>query len=128
MEEKRRFTRVALKTRAAVTGASSKVEGEVENLSLSGVYVRTPGRLAVGEDVHVAMLLSGPSTELSVELAATVVRQDDDGFGLRFDTQKFSFDAFVHLRNVIAYQRDDDEETAREFKALLAAQAESDSF
>lgn len=37
MEEKRRFTRVALKTRAAVTGASGKVEGEVENLSLSGV-------------------------------------------------------------------------------------------
>jgi len=128
MTDKRKFTRVELQTKALVRGAQIQVDGEVRNLSLDGLFLLAEGRVPIGETVSVEMVLSGPSTELSIELDARVVRHDERGFALRFERMAFAFDAYLHLRNVIAYQRGDIDATAEEFKVLLAEQAKEDSF
>lgn len=127
MQEKRRFTRVELKSRARVRAGSTTYEGEMHNLSLSGVFVNAPGKPELGAEVEVEMVLAGPQTELAVELRAKVARHEHDGFGLAYDFASFELDTFLHLRNVIAYLQGDPQQIADEFKQLLSQQAEKNS-
>ena len=122
--EKRAFTRVPLKSRAVVRGGGTRLEGEIRDLSLTGLFVVTPGKLKQGQNAIAEMVLAGPSSELVVELAASVVRQDQDGLALRFDPKAFELDAYLHLRNVIAYLKEDGAEAImKEFYKLLEEQA-----
>lgn len=124
MQEKRRFTRVELKSRARFRTEGTTYEGEMQNLSLSGVFVVAVGKPELGREGNVEMLLAGPKTELSVELRAKVVRHEQGGFGLSFNLESFELDSFLHLRNVIAYIEGDADRIADEFNELLSEQAE----
>ncbi|MBW2733274.1 MAG: PilZ domain-containing protein [Deltaproteobacteria bacterium] len=124
MQEKRRFTRVELKSRVQVRAESTTYEGTMHDLSLSGVLVVAPGKPELGTKVNIELMLAGPKTELAIELRGKVIRHTDTGFGLTYDLESFELDSFLHLRNVIAYIQDDPQQIAEEFKQLLADQAD----
>lgn len=82
--EKRMFERVALKTEAIIRHRGVTFKGEVENLSLKGLFVRTDQTIPLGEEVDVSMFFFGSSAELSFSLEASVVRATAEGIGLSF--------------------------------------------
>ncbi|GLI38177.1 PilZ domain-containing protein [Geobacter hydrogenophilus] len=91
--EKRKFERVDLRTEAVVRHRDLTFRGEVENLSLKGLFVRTDQKIPLHEKVDVAMFFHGSSSELSFSLEANVVRATDDGIGLNF--RKIDIDSLV---------------------------------
>lgn len=91
--EKRKFERVDLRTEAVVRHQDVTFRGEVENLSLKGLFVRTDQKIPLNEKVDVAMFFQGSSSELSFSLEAKVVRATDEGLGLNF--RKIDIDSLV---------------------------------
>ena len=91
--EKRKFERVDLRTEAVVRHRDVTFRGEVENLSLKGLFVRTDQKVPLHEKVDVAMFFQGSSSELSFSLEASVVRATDEGIGLNF--RKIDIDSLV---------------------------------
>lgn len=91
--EKRKFERVEIRTEAMVRYGDTSFRGEVENLSLKGLFVRTDRRIPLHEKVDVTMYFHGTSSELSVSLEAAVVRVTDEGIGLHF--RKIDIDSLL---------------------------------
>lgn len=91
--EKRKFERVDLKTEAIIRHRGVTFKGEVENLSLKGLFVKTDQKIALSEEVDVSMFFYGSESELSFSLEAVVVRVTDEGIGLNF--RKIDIDSLV---------------------------------
>lgn len=91
--EKRKFERVDLRTEAVVRHRDVTFRGEVENLSLKGLFVRTDQKVPLHDKVDVAMFFHGSTSELSFSLEASVVRATDEGIGLNF--RKIDIDSLV---------------------------------
>jgi len=91
--EKRKFERVDLRTEAVVRHRDVTFRGEVENLSLKGLFVRTDQKIPLHDKVDVAMFFHGSTSELSFSLEARVVRTTDEGIGLNF--RKIDIDSLV---------------------------------
>jgi len=98
--EKRKFERVDLRTEAIVRHRDVTFRGEVQNLSLKGLFVRTDQKIPLNEKVDVAMLFHGSSSELSFNLEASVVRATGDGIGLNF--RKIDIDSLVRAETAAA--------------------------
>lgn len=85
--ERRGFTRKDLSFAAVVKVKDDVATGRIENISLSGLYVRLENDIFItpGEPVTVAIHLDGPDQSHSILcLHARVVRMDEKGMGLRF--------------------------------------------
>jgi CheY-like chemotaxis protein len=57
--EKRRFRRVALRSKVLLAFEQREWEGETVDVSLNGMLVRGPSRIAAGTTVNVSLFLSG---------------------------------------------------------------------
>ncbi|ANA40700.1 MULTISPECIES: PilZ domain-containing protein [Geobacter] len=99
--DKRRFTRVPFVVSATVTRGEISFTGEVVDLSLNGMFVKTEEQPAIGEEVEVVISLAEGSPSLNVELAGEVVRADASGVAIRFS--RIEVDSFIHLRNIVEY-------------------------
>jgi hypothetical protein len=110
--EKRNFTRVVFRTEALVTIEGRQIRGEVENLSMNGMFLRTTEKVARDESLDIKICLSGASSELSIDLKGNVIRQDDDGIAIQF--RGMDLDSFIHLKNTVAYNRGDENEIMEE--------------
>ena len=80
----RQFSRVPFHVGATVKTAERQFQGNVENLSMHGMFLVTNERLPVGEMVDITISLSGISPEIAITLNAKVCRLDDDGLGFTF--------------------------------------------
>ncbi len=61
----------------------NKVErGVIRNISLGGIYLKTPVAIPVGEKIEVALF--SPSLEKGCKIGGTVVRMDSEGVGVEF--------------------------------------------
>lgn len=114
---KRSFSRIHFQTEAVVQFQEKSIRGEVSNLSLNGAFIQTMQIIPLGENVDVRILLSGTSSELSVNVKGIVVRQDEAGLGIRFTGM--DLDSFMHIKNIIAYNSEDASEAEREFERFL---------
>lgn len=115
-KKKRDTTRVEFHTRAELQIGDKDVRGEVENLSLKGMFLVTDTSSlenAAGQDVSVSVSLAGAASNLSITLGGKVVRVEKEGLGIEFTDMEF--DTFVHLRNIVAYNTGDDEGIMEEF-------------
>ncbi len=99
--EKRESPRVLFKTTAEVTSGDAIINGIVENLNTKGMFLTTTERLKENQSVEVTIHLSGTTTELSITLKGTVLRNDPRGMALKFT--EMELDCFVHLRNIVMY-------------------------
>lgn len=116
--EKRHFRRVFFRTEAIVHHGDKTFTGEVSDLSLRGMFVKSPHGIPLGESVKAKILLSGSTSELSIQVDGTVVRhQGEDGVGIEF--HEMDVDSFVHLRNVVIYNSGDATQVMDEFMSFM---------
>lgn len=113
--EKRKLSRVNFNIRALLSYKSLNFEGDVENLSLSGIFIKTGNKLDIGlnETMDIKINMLGSSSDLIINLKGIVVRNDEKGIGLKFD--KVDLDSFIHLKNIIAYNFGDEDRIMDEF-------------
>lgn len=85
MQEKRRHQRIRFGNPPAITiGYGGAIgSGSIENLSLSGLMLRTAMSLDVGRTVGCEFSIFGSST---IDMPAAVVSRVGDLFGVRFET------------------------------------------
>jgi hypothetical protein len=94
----------------------------IENLSLSGMLLRTPERLDIGNTVDIRLFVTGPSSELVLTLLGVIVRHAEDGMGIEFT--KMDLDSHVHIRHIISHELGDEETVSREFLSHIARKSE----
>jgi hypothetical protein len=83
-KEKRNFARLALHAKANIHHSEQVIEGEVENLSMKGVFVTTTKRIEINDTVAVTIYHT-LTPQVLCDLKAKVVRVTDRGLGLQFE-------------------------------------------
>jgi hypothetical protein len=120
----RQFSRVRFNVSATIRTGERQFQGNVENLSMRGMFMVTDERLPVGDLVDITIALSGTSPEVSISFNGKVCRATDEGLGFTFE--KIDLDSYTHLKNIIAYNLDDPEKVMEEIyhsiDARLAAE------
>jgi hypothetical protein len=106
--ERRNFLRILFESQAVIKFKDKTITGEIENLSLNGILIRTSEKRLINDLVEVSISLSGSSSQLSINLEGILVRCDDNGMAIQF--KKIDIDSFIHLKNVIAYNWGDEDE------------------
>lgn len=108
----RKFTRVKFKVSAVINCAGRQFRGEVENLSMNGMFMETPEKMSIGDEVEIGIILTGTSPELTINFNGRVCRITEEGLGFAFE--KIDLDSYMHLKNIIAYNIDDSEKVMEE--------------
>lgn len=80
----RKDARRPLDTPCVLNRDGESGEGIVADISVTGIFIKTPLRLAVGDRVRVAFSFPMGDTQKEVQAEAMVVRVTGAGFGLRF--------------------------------------------
>jgi hypothetical protein len=111
--EKRKHQRVPFRAEATVKKKSIVINGRVDNLSMRGMFINTEARLTDNDEVEIIILLTGSSSQLSIDLTGTVVRQTETGIAIVF--KEMDLDSFIHLRNVVSYNSMDADEIMDEY-------------
>jgi len=112
MTNTRRFSRVPFRVSATVKTADRQFYGNVENLSMNGMFLCTAERLPESEPVEITIVLSGTSPELFVGFTGKVSREAENGIAFSFE--KIDLDSYTHLKNIIAYNSEDAEKVMEE--------------
>lgn len=113
--EKRKFLRVDFKLKAFVSCRNLSFKGEVENLSLKGMFVRTKEKLQPADMVETTIYLTGTSNplDISVNIKGRVIRTEENGIVLEF--KEMDLDSFAQLKNIIAYNNGNADKVMDEF-------------
>jgi PilZ domain len=108
----RKFSRVHFNVEAAIKAGERSFCGEVENLSMTGMFLETDERLVEGEVVEITISLTGSSPEINLSFSGKVARQVENGLAFVFD--KIDLDSYMHLKNIVSYNIDDSEKVMEE--------------
>ncbi len=111
--EQRKHTRVPFHAEAIVKCRDIVIKGKVENLSMKGMLLNTNCELNDDDMLEITILLTGSSSQLSVNLMGNVIRRTDTGMAIAF--KEMDLDSFIHLRNIISYNSDDADEVIDEY-------------
>lgn len=91
--KKRGHERIDCQTKAMIRYQGASIHGEVENLSMKGLFVKTDQKIDVGEQVEISIYFYGAESDLSFSLQASVVRVTENGLGFNF--QKIDVDSLA---------------------------------
>ena len=83
-QEKRNFARLALHAKANIHLNDKVIEGEVENLSMKGVFVTAERKMEINDTVAITIYHT-LTPQVLCDLKAKVVRVTDKGMGLQFE-------------------------------------------
>jgi len=92
----RNFTRVNFSEFASIRFEEKVFFGNVENISLQGLFVKTHEDIPLNTPVDVTVY---HSQDHSIRLSVAVIRQDSAGVAMQI--RKMNSDSFGHLKNVI---------------------------
>ena len=115
--EKRTFARIPFQTKAIVRAKETTVIGVVENLSLDGIFLKTPEKLRLNRVVKIELLFTGTSSQLSILLDGKIMRHEIIGMAIQF--RNVDIDAFIHLRNLISYNTKQTGGVEEEYQAFV---------
>jgi len=107
--QKRNFTRVEFTECASIKHKDQVFFGNVKNMSLQGLFIKTDQEIPVNDPVEVTVYYSHNS---SINLHASVVRREENGIGMQIN--RMDVLSFVHLRDVVAMQCNDQNLIMRE--------------
>lgn len=99
----RNGSRVVFHVNAAVDYNGKTINGDVQNLSTNGMFMNTSESIPVDTPVEVSIYLSGSTSELSLKISGIVIRKEPSGIAVNF--QEIEFDSFLHLRNIIEFNK-----------------------
>ncbi len=95
----RRFNRIRIESQAMVKSGEQLFEGLTENLSLTGLFIRTERRLPVGNRAEIIFTLPSASSSSEFIVKGVVVRNDVHGLAFQFGS--LDEDSFSRIRTVI---------------------------
>lgn len=103
--DRRHGVRVEFGTEVEVTVASDDLErkyrGSSKDLSLRGIYIKTDNKLELETRCSVEIKLVGVQEELILKMEGHVVREDEAGFAIYFES--VDLDSYSHLKNIVKY-------------------------
>jgi hypothetical protein len=105
----RNFIRVPFSECASIKHDDQVFFGNIENISLQGMYIKTGQDLTLNTPVDVAVYFSPIS---SFYVTADVVRRDPLGVGVQI--KDIDVKSFVYLRDLVAKQCNDQDLVLRE--------------
>lgn len=103
---KRKSKRVLFYVKAKVNTDNQSFFSEVTNISMKGIYLETIEKLEINSLVDIALILTGASSDLQIDISGKVVRHDQNGIGIEFT--EIDLDAYIHLKNVVTYNLDEE--------------------
>jgi len=112
-KEARHFTRVRFSTRAEVEVAGHTVRGDVVDMSMSGIYMRSGVAVKTGDDCEVRIIL-GNDDPMVLHALGHVARCDAHGFAIAFSG--FYCESDTRLKRVIMYNVDNPEVVEKELE------------
>ncbi|MCM0081982.1 PilZ domain-containing protein [Geomonas sp. Red32] len=83
-KEKRNFARLALHAKANIHLDNEMIAGEVENLSMKGVFVTAARKVEINDTVAITIYHT-LTPQVLCDLKAKVVRVTEKGMGLQFE-------------------------------------------
>ena len=104
----RRFTRVEISALATIEYDGQSLDGEIMEISLRGLFIRTEAHIPVGRQVHV----KARYLRKEFQFPATVIYEKGRGLGLKID--EINLPSFFQLRELIASKIDDPDAVIRE--------------
>lgn len=111
--EKRKNRRVPFEVAATVLGGPIGINGTVDNLSMTGMFLNTRERLSGDSALQVSITLTGSSSALSIECKGRALRQTETGIAIEF--REMDLDSFIHLRNIVANNSGDADAVYNEY-------------
>ncbi len=99
--DKRTEKRINFNVTGTVEYNGSSCSGDIENLSMKGMFLKACEDIPLDTAVKITINLSGASSELVVHIDGKITRQDSDGIAVLFD--RIDLDSYTHLRNIINY-------------------------
>jgi len=107
----RDFTRISMSEWGTITYNNETFGGQVENISLRGLFIQTSQKLPLYEPVEVSV---HHSIDKSMDFTATVVRLDESGLGLLID--KMDVDSMVYIKQLLVEHSGDQEKALAEIR------------
>ncbi len=112
-KENREAMRIPVHSRVLVRAGDIVIDGEADNISTSGMLVRARGAIPRGQKVDISLNFYGTTSHLSLSLKGEVVRNDEHCLALTFDDVEP--DSFIHLRNMVASRKFDENRIVESF-------------
>lgn len=125
MGEKRKFSRVPFRIETLITRDGESGRGEVADLSLRGMFVKTDLSANLEDTLQCSIYLMGASSELAINLTGKVVRIAADGLALSFGPM--DLDSFIHIKNIVSYNSENADAVVEEFANFVKETTESRS-
>jgi len=116
---RREFTRVDVDLDVEIEPVGQvPIAAKVKNISMSGLYVATPARLALGANCALTIILNRSEADRLIRATGMVMRTDWGGLGIEFSEIK-GLDSFNHLCAIVLRNAPDAAIIEREFKAYF---------
>lgn len=100
----RKFPRIPLEVPVKIKENGSIFQGEIQNISINGLYLRSDYRPFLGSLIELTFFIPIDSEEKQITTLAYVVRQDKEGFGCAFFD--LSTGAEIYIKEYIEKNRD----------------------
>ena len=104
-DERRKHSRVGFTTAIQILleagGEKINLKGNSRDLSLKGIFVGTENKFSSGTKCSIKVYLTGGIDKIELVMKGTVVRDSDNGMGIRFDSM--DVDTYSHLKNIVCY-------------------------
>ena len=115
--EKRKHKRVPFRAEAVVRDRDITMSGNIDNLSMKGLFLKAAAADVGTDPLDVTILLSGSSSKLSIELTGKVVRKAEDGMAIQF--VEMDLDSFILLKSVVLHNSEDADAILDEYHQSL---------
>lgn len=109
-DERRNNLRVPFETEISVCSLGNGTEVQAErtrDISMKGLYCVCSSPMPEGTPVMVQLVLTGTSSELKLRIEGHVVRHEEDGMAIFFDSM--GLDTFINLKNILYFNSGDPE-------------------
>jgi len=97
--QRRSFPRLRISSDARILTREGYFPGTLENISLSGLFVRTVGKVSMGDTSEITIPLPAVSRQESLQLRGIAVRIETDGIAFRIGTIDHA--TFSHLKSIL---------------------------
>ena len=100
--EKRDRTRLQVDARVVLHAENKAffLDGKTRDISMKGLYAKVDFGFPVGTKCQVEIILTGETSEMTMKLAGTIVRREEGGCGVVFESDLEWWPIFaMHLAN-----------------------------
>lgn len=113
-DNKRKRTRVDFNAKIVLKTDSLEIteNADSRDISMKGIFINTDKKIPPGKRCDIRILLSGTTSNLSLGIQGTVIRQNTNGLGIAFDSMDPA--SYLHLKNIVMYNSSDPDAVEKE--------------